>query len=142
MPHLLGGGALLWAALRKKCWVRGLSGTTGCVVQGLFGGLFFLVAASSISRDTLATLKCRQLLDTSEVKTVTGPLVVAKRFSKPGYGYLRFSIDGHALSTETQGLGCDCGFIRPVGRSVTLVDGQLVRAQVVGDKVLRLELIE
>ena len=104
MPHFVGGGALLWASLRKKCWVRGMSGTSGLVVQGLFGGLFFLVAAFVIARDSLATLKCRQLLGTSEVNTVTGPLVVMERFRKPGYGHVRFSIDGHALPPIRRGL--------------------------------------
>jgi hypothetical protein len=142
MPHFVGGGVLLWASLCKKCWVRGMSGTSGLVVQGLFGGLFFLVAAFVIAKDSLATLKCRRLLGTSEVKTVTGPLVVMERFRKPGYGHVRFSIDGHALHTYTQGLGCDCGFIMPVGRSVKLIDDQPVRVQVSGDRVLSLERIE
>lgn len=119
-----------------------MSGTSGLVVQGLVGGLFFLVAASVIARDALATVKCRHLLGASDVRTVSGPLIVSERFRKPGYGYLRFSVDGHRLHTYTQGLGCDCGFIRPVGRSVKLVEGEGVRAQVSGDTVLSLERIE
>ena len=142
MPHLLGGGALLWASLRKKCWVRGMSGTSACVVQGLVGGLFFLVAAFVITRDALSTLKCRRLLDAGDVRTVSGPLIVAERFRKGGYGYVRFNIAGHALHTYTQGLERDCGFIQPLGRAAKLEDGQVVRAQVSGDKVLSLERIE
>ena len=141
-PHLIGGGALLWATWRKKCWVRGMSGTAGLVVQGLGGGLFFLVAAFVITRDSLETLKCRRLQGTSEVQTITGPLTIDKRFQKPGYGYIQFNINGKNLHTYTQGLNCDCGYIQPVGRVATLVESQVVRAQVAGKVVLSLERIE
>ena len=144
-PHLIGGGALLWATWRRRCWLRGMSGTAGLFVQGLGGGLFFLVAAFVITREALETLDCRRLQATanvSEVQTVSGPLAIDKRFQKPGYGYIQFSINGHALHTYTDGLNCDCGYLRPVGRAVTLVEGQAVRALVSGKVVLTLEHIE
>lgn len=139
MPHLIGGAALLWATWHKRCWVRGMSGTSGLAVQGLVGGLFFAVAAFVITKDSFETLQCRHSLRAGEARTVSGPLVIEKRFQKPGYGYIVFSINGHPLHTYTQGLSCDCGYIQPIGRSATLVENQVVRAQVLGSIVLSLD---
>jgi hypothetical protein len=142
LPHLLLGSALLWATLRRKVWLQGLSGTAGLIVQALGGLVFFGVASWSIASDVRETANCRATLTRDQAYKVRGPLLIQKRFSKPGNGYVEFSIDNHDLRTATQGLDCDCGYIKPLGRSVTLVENQIVEAQVVGNTVLTLRRVE
>ena len=142
LPHFALGSALLWASLRKKVWLRGMSGTIGLVVQALGGSLFFAMSSWSIATSTQKTIGCRAAVKNGGLATVEGPIVIDKRFSKPGYAYIEFNVNGHSLRTETQGLSCDCGYLQPLGKSVTITEGQKVRVHVQGNRVLAMERIE
>ncbi len=119
-----------------------MSGTIGLVVQALGGSLFFAMSSWSIASSTQKTIGCRAAVKNSGLATVEGPIVIDKRFSKPGSAYIEFNVNGHSLRTETQGLSCDCGYLQPLGKSVTITEGQNVRVHVQGNRVLAMERIE
>jgi len=141
VPHLLIGMALLWASWHRKCWVKGMSGLAGLIVQTFFGGIFFFVTAYSMTEGWLDTLTCRTALREGDVSIVTGTLKVNKTFNKPGYGYIDFDIDGHSYTTQTEGPGCDCGYIQSVGRHVLRAKNTQVKAQLLNGNILSLESI-
>ncbi|MBL8522126.1 MAG: hypothetical protein JNN20_00410 [Betaproteobacteria bacterium] len=141
-PHLVIGGVLLWASLRKRVWLRNFEGTIGLVLQTLVGGLFFSIAVWVLATGFLETIWCRTAVEKAHTTIIQGPIVIQKRFEKPGSGYVRFSVDGHAFRTRTQGFSCDCGFLQPLGKSVAILDGQNVRVQAQGAKVLAMETLQ
>lgn len=141
-PHFALGSALLLATLWKKVWIRGMSGRVGLVVQSMAGALFFIVATTSIVSDVQQTIECRAAAATQQGTALEGPIVVSERFTKPGYSYIRFSVEGHALRTKTVGLSGDCGYLQPLGKSANINEGEKVRVLALGTKVVAMERIE
>ena len=141
-PHLDFGSALLLATLRKKVWLRGMSGTVGLVVQFMAGALFFGVATKSIASDVQQASACRTAAATRQATALEGPVVVSERCTKPGYSYIRFSVEGHTLRTETVGLSGDCGFLQPLGKIARINEGEKVKVLALGEKVVLMERIE
>jgi len=141
-PHFALGVALLLATFWKKVWIRGLDGNLGLVVQAIAGAVFFLAAGASIVTDLQQTTTCRAAAETRNAEVLEGPIVITERFNKPGYSYIRFSVAGHALRTETVGVAGDCGYLQPLGKSARIIEGQTVRVHALGTKVVSMERVQ
>jgi hypothetical protein len=139
IPFLFVGAALLWSTWHRKVWLRGVDGAVGLVLQGAVGAVFFLVTAWSTGANFLEGVECRSRLASGEVDIVQGPLTLQFRSGKTS-GMIHFSIDGRPFRTGTE-FACDCGFIQPLGRRVDDVATKHVRAKVIGNTVLALELV-
>lgn len=51
---------------------------------------------------------------------------------------LRFSVDGNNFRTEEHGLSCDCGFLIPLGKQVSIQEGQHVELRHLNGAILNL----
>lgn len=138
LPHLLAGGYLLWATARKRVLLRRLNGSFGLALQLIFGALFFGVAFGALVNGTRNTHACRDLAASPELKTLAGPVVIEDRFYKPGKANLTFSVGGKTFTTATMGLDTDCGMLVPLGKQLTLKEGQPVTITHVGDVIVSL----
>ena len=119
--------------------MRNMSGLWGLILQTLVGGIFFFVPGYFMAKSWVDTFECRSALKEGNVSRLTGELIVAKTFHKPGYGYIEFDIGGQSFSTKTEGLACDCGYIQSVGRNVLRAKNTQVKAEILNGVVLRLE---
>jgi hypothetical protein len=142
LPHLGIGTAFLWATWRKKVWLRGMSGMPGLLVQGLGGGLFFGVSVWVIATNTHETLMCKWAAAERGPIAAAGQIVIEQRFNKPGNSRIRFSVSGYSLHTYTLSLSCDCGYLRPVGQTVSITEGRRVQVRALGEKILTMESLE
>lgn len=142
LPHLLAGAYVLWATARKKVLLRQLNGTLAMALQLVFGVLFFGVAFGALVNGTRNTYACRDLAASPELKTVSGPVVIEDRFYKPGKAKLTFSVGGETFTTATMGLDTDCGTLVPLGKLVTLKEGQPVTITHVGDVIVSLRRVQ
>jgi hypothetical protein len=138
VPHLLMGGAALYATASRKQWFRGLKGGIGLAVQGVLGAAFFGVAAYSVANNTVQTISCRAASGSMELQRTTGPVHIVQDFYKPGYGYVRFTVGDQLFVTATAGLGNDCGYLKPLGSAILKLEGTTVHVEYRGSAVLSL----
>ena len=138
VPHLIVGIAFLIGAKKGKCQLRGMTGTSGKLLLGGIGALFSGVALFVLVNNSVETYLCKTAVERNDVKTVQGPIQVLEKFSKPGAGYVRFKVGNEEFRTESAGLSCECGFVKPPGRLVKIKDGINVEAKSYGGKVVSL----
>ena len=142
VPPLVIGIGFLWGSWRRRSWSKNLSGTSGLIIQALFGGVFASAGASAMIGSALDTFTCRDVLRQGQASVVTGKLTIDRIFHKSGYGNIAFDIDGHPFTTQTGGFGRDCGYIQSLGQDVLRAQDTQVKAQVRNGKILRLESVQ
>ena len=111
---------------------------SGLIFQWMLGLLFGGVAVFVLSKELVETVVCYRAETAGEGERVSGQVVLSKRFGKPGYGYVAFSVDGNNFRTEEHGLSCDCGFLIPLGKQVSIQDGQHVELRHLNGTILNL----
>ena len=104
----------------------------------LFGGVAMFV----LSKELVETVVCYRAETAGESERVSGRLALSKRFRKPGYGYVAFSVDGNNFRTEEHGLSCDCGFLVPMGKKVNIQDGLQVELRHLSGAILDLRVLQ
>jgi hypothetical protein len=142
LPHLLGGGALLLAAFYGKALFRGVSEDVSLFLQFGVGALFFLAASAVLVHGAGKTIGCRNAARALPQPTAAGQLVVRELVHRSSRtSYVEFTVGDSKFSTHTRG-SADCGFIEPLGKTVSLFNGKTVRLFAEDGTVLRLEQLQ
>jgi hypothetical protein len=142
LPLLLLGVCCVYFGLQGKNIMRNADRTTGLLTQWVIGLSFGSVAVFALSSKVVETVVCYRAEVAGDGERVAGRVTLKKRFGKPGYGYVSFSVDGKLFRTEERGLSCDCGFLVPLGKEVNIQDGQQVGLRHLNGAILNLQVLQ
>jgi hypothetical protein len=125
LPHLLLGVCCVYFGMQSRNIMRTTDRISGLIFQWMLGLLFGGVAVFVLSKELVETIVCYRAETANEGELVSGRVALSKRFWKPGYGYVAFSVDGNNFRTEEHGPSCDCGFLVPLGKQVSIQPGRV-----------------
>ncbi len=142
LPHLLLGVCCVYFGMQGRSIMRTTDRISGLIFQWMLGLLFGGAAMFVLSKELVETVVCYRAETAGESERVSGRLALSKRFRKPGYGYVAFSVDGNNFRTEEHGLSCDCGFLVPMGKEVNIQDGLQVELRHLSGAILNLRVLQ
>jgi hypothetical protein len=140
LPHLILGTGALIAGLSGHTFLRGLSGVSGRIVHVLIGAIFAGAALYSLLNGIYATHICRNAVREGAFTTIKGTVELTRRFAKSGYAYAEFKIGESSFRTNEVGLTCDCGFLTPIGKLVSIKSGMLAEAKIANGHIVELDI--
>jgi hypothetical protein len=141
LPHLLIGLASLYAGYSGKVFFKQGNIASNRMIHFLFGVIFAGAAGYSIAKNITETYSCRNAEKFLNHKTIQGEIEVTYRFKKAGYGYVEFKIGDSSFTTYESGLSCDCGYITPLGKKLTIESGMLVEAKISDRRIISLNVV-